>query len=186
MKLIPRRTPKKDPTPIERAAGYAKLAGHGLTAQRVARKGVRRYRLGKRLLALTGLAAAGAFIAKKARGGSDTSTVPPMPTAAPSGAPAGTSGTAAATAATGTSPATSTDTPSGPEVPDALADAGVEGGGPDTPKEAAAPGVGDESGTSGNGSGDIPPADASGTDDTLQVEAPNQSTPPPPDRVTKN
>ncbi|HEV2815472.1 MAG TPA: hypothetical protein VGW10_19600, partial [Solirubrobacteraceae bacterium] len=65
----------------------------------------------------------------------------------------------------------------GPEVANALADAGVEGDGPDTPKEAAAPGVGDESGTSD----DAPPADASGTDETLDVEGPNQSTPPPPE-----
>jgi len=46
----------------------------------------------------------------------------------------------------------------------------------DTPSvdgDAAAPGVGDEQ----------PPDDASHTDDTLDVEAPNQSTPPPPEET---
>lgn len=54
-------------------------------------------------------------------------------------------------------------------------------------KEAAAPGLGDESGTddAGNATDDAPPADASGTDETLDVEAPNQSTPPPPEKAAK-
>jgi hypothetical protein len=69
-------------------------------------------------------------------------------------------------------------------VSGALDDAGVDGDGADTPKEAAAPGVGDESTSTGDAEAS-PPADASGTEEALEVEGPNQSTPPPPDSVKK-
>lgn len=169
MNLIPRR--KQDPTTLERAAKAAKLGAHGLTAQRVARRGHTHYKRGKRILTLSGLAAIAVLIAKKVRGGGeapDTSSYSPP---ASSGAPAGTSAAAAATAATGTPPVNGDGAAAAPDVSDALADAGVEGSGPDTPEEAGAalPAASDASVEA------APPP----TDDTLDVEAPNEGTPPP-------
>ena len=191
MKLIPRRK-KKQATPFERATGFVKLGAKGLATQRIARKVFRRYKFTKRAVPLVGLGAAGAIVAKKVRGGGSS----PEPTTTSytaagtgAGAPAGTSAAAAATATVSTPPAENGAGASGPAVSGALEDAGVEGGGPDTPKEAAAPGVGDESGTTGTSSaGDpaqvSPPADASRTEESLGIEGPNQSTPPPPEGMT--
>ena len=176
MKLIPRR--KKSPTPFERATGFVKLGVKGLAAQRLARKALRRYKFTKRVVPLAGLAALGAMIAKKLGRKSPSSA---SYTTAGTGSAAGTSAAAAATAATGTPPAENGAAASGPAVSEALDDAGVEGSGPDTPKEAAAPGVGDESGTSEAS----PPADASRTEEGLEIEGPNQSTPPPPESAAK-
>jgi hypothetical protein len=194
MKLIPRRK-KNQPTTFERVTGFVKLGVKGLAVQRLARKAFRRYKFTKRAVPLAGLAAIGAVVLKKLRGGGASST-PSYSAGASAGAASGqsaaTSAAAAATAATGTPPATNGAT-AGPDVSDALDDAGVEGSGPDTPKEAAAPGVGDESGTTGSGAGEAsddateasPPADASGTEEGLEIEGPNQSTPPPPKAAKK-
>ena len=137
MKLIRRRKKNKQ-TPFERATGFVKLGVKGLAAQRLLRRGLRGYRFTKRAVPLAGLGAIGLFISKKLRGGGGETQ-----SYAGAGASAGTSATAAATAATGT-PSVNGEPASGPEVSDALEDAGVSGEGPDTPKEAAAPGVGDE------------------------------------------
>jgi hypothetical protein len=174
MKLIPRKK-QPEPTPLERAAKVAKLGATGLTAQRVARKSHRNLKFTKRVLTLAGLAAAVAAVTKKLKSGTDAPSTPAYtpPPPASTGATAGTSATAAATASTGTPPVSGNGkATSGPAVEEALADAGVEGSGPDTPEEAA--------GASEKTVEFLPPVDASGTDDTLDVEAPNQSTPPPP------
>ena len=163
MKLIPRR--KQTPSTFERVVGYAKLGVKGLAAQRFARRVFRGYKFTRRAVPLAGLAALGAVIARKARGGSAPATPSYSPPPSPSTTPSPVS-----TSATGTSPGDDGAPAAGPDVTDALEDAGVEGSGPDTPKEAAAPGVGDEQ----------PP-----TDDTLDVEAPNESTPPPPEKAKK-
>lgn len=181
MKLIPRR--KKSPTPFERATGFVKLGVKGLVVQRLARRGIKTYKFTRRAVPLAGLAAIAAVIAKKVRGGgeSPSSYTPPA-----SSDTAGTSATAAATAATGTPPVNGSGTASGGDVPEALEQAGVEGSGPDTPKEAAAPGVGDEqSGETADSAYDSAEAGESPTDDELGVEAPNESTPPPPDKTKK-
>jgi hypothetical protein len=184
MKLIPRR--KSSPTTFERITGFVKLGTKGLVAQRVARRALRTYKLIRRIVPLAILGGIGAAVAKKVRGGGGGGTSTPSyspPPSSSTGSSAPTSAAAAATAATGTPPATNGAAASGPEIGDALEDAGVAGDGPDTPKEAAAPGVGDESSAppAGESGGKwLPPSDASGTDETLDVEAPNQSTPPPP------
>lgn len=69
MKPILRR--KKQPTTFERAAGFVKLGAKGLAAQRVARRAAKSYRFTKRAVPLAGLAAIGAVVAKKLRGGGD-------------------------------------------------------------------------------------------------------------------
>ena len=185
MKLILRRQ-KNQATTFERVTGFVKLGAKGLATQRVARKVFRRYKFARRIVPLAALAAIGAAVAKKVRGGGGEPSTPSY-TGATSGASAGTSVAAAATAATGTPPAENGAAASAPPVTEAPLDAGVEGSGPDTPREAAAPGVGDESGTSSaSSSSDAPPADASGTDDTLDIEGPNQCTPPPPEGATKD
>ena len=194
MKLILRRK-KQKATPFERATGYLKLGAKGLAAQRLARKSFRRYKFTKKVAPVAGLAAIGAVIAKKARGGAGTPpTTTPTPTSAPSGTSGDATATAAATAATGTSPATDTAPAAAPDLDGALEDAGADGDGPETPKEAAAPGVGDESTSTGDSApaadtgpaADAPPADASGTEEELGIEGPNQSTPPPPDSVARD
>jgi len=190
MKLIPRR--KKEPTPLERAAGYAKLGAKGLATQRAVRVGLKRYRFTKRLLQLTGLAALGAFVAKKlggGGGGGDAASTTSYSTS--SSTPASSSGTSAgtaATAATGTPPA---DEGAGSAPP------ATDVAPPSDEPEAAAPGVGDEQPSTsddepsaGEDGGEtttewLPPADASGTEEELGIEGPNQSTPPPPEGTTK-
>src|SRR5687767_7047888 len=132
MKLIPRRR-KPEPTKLETAAKVAKLGGQALTAQRVARRGHKNYKRGRRLAFLGAIAAIGATVAKKLRGGH-----------------------AAPTAAGGYTPP---QTGSGNVTPSTVAD--------------GAPTV--------NGS---PPADPP-TDEALDVEAPNESTPPPPEKSNK-
>ncbi|HEV2814979.1 MAG TPA: hypothetical protein VGW10_17110, partial [Solirubrobacteraceae bacterium] len=101
MKLIPRR--KQSPTTFERAAGFLKLGAKGLAAQRVARRGLRTFKLTKRLVPLAALGAIGAAIAKKRSRGGDSA--PSYSPPASTGGSAPTSAAAAATAATGTPPA---------------------------------------------------------------------------------
>ena len=96
MKLIPRR--KQSPTTFERAAGYLRLGAKGLAAQRVARRGLKSYKLTRRLVPLAAFGAVVAAIAKKRGGGDSTPSYSPP---AGTGASAGTSAAAAATAATG-------------------------------------------------------------------------------------
>ncbi|HEX8204733.1 MAG TPA: hypothetical protein VF587_01615 [Solirubrobacteraceae bacterium] len=195
MKLI--RSRKKSPTTFERVTGFVKLGVKGLVVQRVARRGLKTYKFFRRAVPLAGLAAIGAVVAKKVRGDSGPSTTSysaPASGGASSGggAPAGTSAAAAATAATGTPPVNGAGAAAGPDISDALDDAGVEGSGPDTPKEAAAPGLGDEQpGDEQSGGGDkadsayeSAEAGKTPTDSELQVEGPNESTPPPPDKTT--
>lgn len=131
MKLIPRR--KKSPTPFERATGFVKLGVKGLVVQRAARRAVRTYKFVRRAVPIAALAAVGAAIAKKVRGGGDTS---PATSYAPP---------AASTASGGGA--------SGGEKAGSAYDSAEQG---ETP-----------------------------TDGELEVEAPNESTPPPPEKTTK-
>src|SRR5688500_6885198 len=178
MKLI--RSKQQEPTTFERLSGYAKLGAHGLTAQRVARRGMRTYRFFRRAVMLAGIGAIAAIVAKRVRGRSGPEAsggyTPPAGGASP-----GTSAAAAAAAATGTPPVNGAR--AGADVSDARADAGGEGAGPDTPKEAAAPGLGDEE-TGGGEKADTAYESAEAgqtpTDSELEVEGPNESTPPPP------
>jgi hypothetical protein len=131
MKLIRRR--KKSPTPFERATGFVKLGVKGLVVQRAARRAVRTYKFAKRAVPIAALAAVGAAIAKKVRGGGETSsgtsyTPPPASTASGAGAPGG-------------------------DKAGSAYDSAEQG---ETP-----------------------------TDGELEVEAPNESTPPPPEKTTK-
>ena len=132
MKLIRR---KKSPTTFERATGYVKLGAKGLAAQRVARRALKRYRFTKRAVPLVGLAAIGAAIAKKVRGGGESASATPSYTPPP--------------------PATTTTETSGQ-------DGGTAASAYDSAESGEAP-----------------------TDETLGVEAPNESTPPPPEKTTK-
>ena len=168
MKLIPRKKQQLEPTALEKAAMYAKLGARGLTAQRVARKGHRNLRFTKRAITIAGLGAIFAAVLKKAKGAGAPSTPAYTPPPAPTGPSAGTS----ATASTGTPPLSGSGNgngtaASGPEVTDALADAGVEGSGPDTPEEAAT---------------DTSPSSDATVEFLPPVDAPNPGTPPPPKR----
>jgi hypothetical protein len=188
MKLIPGR--KSSPTTFERVTGFVKLGVKGLVVQRAARRLLKTYKFLRRAVPLAGLAAIVAIVAKKLRGGDSAPSTPSYsPPASAGGSSAGTSAAAAATAATGTPPVNG-DAAAGSDVTEALADAGVEGSGPDTPKEAAAPGIGDEQTGGGTekkaeSAYDSAEAGETPTDSTLEVEAPNESTPPPPEKTKK-
>ena len=183
MKLIPRR--KKSPTPLERATGFVKLGVKGLVVQRAARRIFKIYKFFRRAIPLAALAAIGAAIAKKVRGGDGPDATggytPPQTgggNVAGSGPSAGTSAAAAATAATGTPPVNG-DAAS-PAAPEAVADSGG--------KEAAAPGVGDEQtggGKKADSAYDSAEKGETPTDGDLEVEGPNESTPPPPEKTKK-
>ena len=183
MKLIPRR--KKSPTPFERATGFVKLGVKGLVVQRAARRVLKIYKFTRRAIPLAALAAIGAAIAKKLRGGDNASATggytPPQTgggNVSGSGPSAGTSASAAATAATGTPPVNGDA--AAPTAPEAAA---TESG----TKEAAAAGVGDEQ-TGGDKADTAYESAEKGetpTDDELGVEGPNESTPPPPEKTKK-
>ena len=194
MKLIRRK--KKSQTPFERATGFVKLGVKGLVVQRAARRVLKIYKFARRAIPLAALAAIGAAIAKKVRGGGETPattgyTPPQSGSGNATGGGGGTAPTdvaAAATAATGTPPVNGdTAAPTAPSVtPD-------DGG-----KEAAAPGVGDEQpSASGAESGETSGGEEADsaydsaekgetpTDGELEVEGPNESTPPPPEKTKK-
>ena len=160
MKLIPRR--KKSPTPFERATGFVKLGVKGLVVQRAARRAMKTYKFMRRAIPLAALAAIGAAVAKKVRGGDGPTTsggyTPPQTgsgNVAGTGPSAGASASAAATAATGTPPVNGDAAPTAPdeEATRSAYDAAEEG---ETRTEAG-----------------------------LEVEGPNESTPPPPEKTKK-
>ena len=97
-----RKKKQKDPTPLEKAASLTKLAAHGLTAQRVARKGHRTYRTTKRLVSLAIFGAIVAVVAKKLKGNGDApdTTASYNPPTTSSATPSSTSGPAAAATST--------------------------------------------------------------------------------------
>jgi hypothetical protein len=97
MSLIRRK--KKSKTAVDKAAQIAAVGAKGLAAQRVARKGHKHYKRGRKFLPLAVLAGIGAFVASKLgrKGAADagTSWSPPASSSTPS--PETTAAAAAAT-----------------------------------------------------------------------------------------
>lgn len=157
MKLIPRR--KKSPTPFERATGFVKLGVKGLVVQRAARRMFKTYKFTRRVVPLAALAVIGAVVAKKVRGGNGPSAAggytPPQ---SGSGNVAGTGPSAGTSASAAATAATGT--------PPVNGDTAAGGDKADSAYESAE-------------QGETP------TDSELEVEGPNESTPPPPEKTKK-
>ena len=85
MKLIRR---KKEPTPVEQALAYVKLAVRGLAAVRIARASFKTYKFARKLPFILGGAAIAALVLKKKRGGggdtSEAQWTPPSTAQTPS------------------------------------------------------------------------------------------------------
>ena len=134
MSLIRR---KKKPSPFERVTKVVGLGAKGLAAQRIVRRGLKGYKFTRRAVPLALLGAAGAVIAKKAKGGSDATPPASTTTSSASSAPTSTAAAAAATSTAVPQPTNGGAPASGDDVPEALEAADVSGEGPDTPEEAA-------------------------------------------------